>query len=55
MVKVPFDQALQLDPQNLKVWFNKGTVLPNSRRHQEAQAAWDRALELEKVIPQRTP
>jgi tetratricopeptide (TPR) repeat protein len=42
-----YDQALRLDPSNLRAWLEKGTFDNNHGRWQEAAKAWAKALELD--------
>ena len=42
-----FDKALELDPKNAAVWYNKGVSLAGLGRHEEAIRSYDKALELD--------
>ena len=42
-----FDKAIELDPNYVDAWYNKGVVLDNLGEHEEAIECYDKALELD--------
>jgi tetratricopeptide (TPR) repeat protein len=40
-----FGRVIELDPQDLTSWYNKGSILAKLNRHKEAIADYDKALE----------
>jgi tetratricopeptide (TPR) repeat protein len=46
-----FDQALERDPENALAWANRGTVLLNLERYEEAVQSYERSLALRADSP----
>ncbi len=44
---VYFDKALELDPANGKIWFNRGNNFVYQKKYKEALECFDKAIELE--------
>ena len=42
-----FNKALELDPNNVEAWYNKGRVLEDIGKDQEALKCFNKALELD--------
>ena len=42
-----YDLMLEVDPDNAKVWFDRGRILVAERRHAEAYISFDRAVKLD--------
>jgi len=41
-----FDRALELDPANGKIWFNKGNTFVYQKKYKEALECFDKAIAL---------
>ena len=42
-----YDLMLEVDPDNAKVWFDRGRILVAEKRHAEAYISFDRAVKLD--------
>ncbi len=44
---IAYDKALELDPNHVSAWNNKGIVLSRLKRFEEAIVCYDKAIEIE--------